>query len=79
MRVTVISKLVVGYWELVPMESGSDNASEQDTATVTKELEETAAKQKRILWWKENKWPKLKKSMERQRNPADYGMCDAAF
>ena len=43
MRVTVRSKLVVGYSELVPMESGSDNSSEQDTATVTKELEEPGA------------------------------------
>ena len=38
MRVTVQENLVVGYWELVPMVSGSDNSSEQNTATVTKEL-----------------------------------------
>ena len=44
MRVTVQAELVVGYWELVPMESGSDNSQEKDTATVTKELEEPAAK-----------------------------------
>ena len=36
MRVTVQAKLVVGYWELVPMESGADESSGQDTATVTK-------------------------------------------
>ena len=46
---TVLAKLVVGYWELVPMESGSDNSSDQDTATVTKDLEEPAAKKMRIL------------------------------
>ena len=28
MRVTVRVKLVVGYWELVPMESGDDNSSD---------------------------------------------------
>ena len=36
MRVTVRAKLVVFYWELVLMESGSDNSLDQDTATVTK-------------------------------------------
>ena len=38
MRVTVQAKLVVGYWELISMESGSDNSVEQDIATVTREL-----------------------------------------
>ena len=63
MRVTVRSKLVVGYWGLVPMESGADNSSEQDTATVTNELEEPEAKKNRVLWWKEENWPSLKKYM----------------
>ena len=40
MRFAVQAKLVLGYWELVPMESGADDSSYQDTATVTKELEE---------------------------------------
>ena len=35
MRVTVQPKLVVGYWELVPMESGSGNSSDKYTDTVT--------------------------------------------
>ena len=39
MRMKVRAKLVVGYWELVPMELVSDNSSDQDTATVTKDLE----------------------------------------
>ena len=39
MSVTVLTKLVVGYWELVSMESGYDNSSDKDTATVTKDLE----------------------------------------
>ena len=39
MMVTVQAKLVVGFGELVPMESGSYNSAEQDTATVTKENE----------------------------------------
>ena len=44
MRVTVQANLVVGYWELEPMEPGSVSSKEQDTATVTKELEELAEK-----------------------------------
>ena len=43
-RVTFRAKLVVGYWELVPMESVADNSSEKDTATVTNELEEPTSK-----------------------------------
>ena len=43
MMVTVREKLVVGYLYLVPMESGSDNSSDQDTATVTRELKEPSA------------------------------------
>ena len=40
MRVTFRAKLVVGYWEFIPMESGADNSTEHDTAIVTNELEE---------------------------------------
>ena len=52
-RVTFQNKLVVGYWKLVPMVSGDDNVSEQDTYIVTKDSEEPSAKQKRTLQWKE--------------------------
>ena len=44
MRVTVQAKLVVGYWELFPIESGADNSSDQDIPTVTNELEEPEKK-----------------------------------
>ena len=76
MRVTVRTNLVVGYWELVPMESGSNNSSEQDTATVTKELEEPVSKQKKTLWCKEENWRTMKKALERRRNPAVNRVCD---
>ena len=79
MRVTVREKLFVVYQELVPMESGADNLSDQDTATVTKELEEPATNQKMNLWWKEENWPSLKKDMERGRNPVVNGVCEADF
>ena len=46
------------------MESGADNSEEQDTGTVTKELEEPAAKQKRTSWCKEENWPRQKKAPE---------------
>ena len=78
MRVTVQEKLVVGYWQLVPMESGADNSLEKDTSKVTKELEEPLVNRNRTLWWKEQKWPRLKKALQRQRNPAVNVLCDAA-
>ena len=76
MRVTVLAKLVVGYWELVPMESGSDDSSDQDTAKVTKELEEPAATRMRTLWWKEENWLTLKKALDRWKNPSINGVYD---
>ena len=61
------------------MESAYDKSSEQNTATVTKKLEEPKAKQKRSLWWKEENWPRLKKAMDIWRNPAVNGVCDEDF
>ena len=60
------------------MESGDYNSSEQDTATVTKELEEPLAKWNMTLWWKEETWPRPKKAMERWKNPAANGVFNAA-
>ena len=57
------------------MESGSDNSSQQDTSTFTKELEEPAANQMRILWWKQQNWSMLKKALQRQRNPVVSLVC----
>ena len=57
------------------MESGADNSEEQDTGTVTKELEEPAAKQKRTSWCKEENRPRLKKALKRLRNPTVDGVC----
>ena len=58
------------------MESGYDNSLEQDTATFTKELEKPAATRMMILWWKEENWPTLKKSLDTWSNPAVNGVCD---
>ena len=60
------------------MESGADNSSEQDTATANKELEEPESKRKSNLWWKEDNWPRLKKDMERRRNPEVNGVFNKA-
>ena len=37
MRVIVQEKLVVDFWDLIPMESVADNSVEQDTSAVTKD------------------------------------------
>ena len=44
MRVIVQANLVVGFWQLIPMEPGSDNSVDRDTATVTKDNDETSEK-----------------------------------
>ena len=79
MWVKVQAKSVFCYWELVPMESGADNSSEQDTSTVTKELKEPSAKQKCTLWCKEENCKSMNTDKERQGNPAVNGVCDAAW
>ena len=60
------------------MESGADKSSDKDTATFTKNLEEPEEKRKGDLWCKEENWPRLKKAMERRRDPAVNKVRDAA-
>ena len=43
-------KLVVGYWELIPMESGAELLAPQDIATV-RVAEERTEKKKQINYW----------------------------
>ena len=50
-KVIVQSKLVVGYWELIPMESGAKFSALKDTATVRVTEEIRAAKKQRNYWW----------------------------
>ena len=50
-KVVVRAKLVVGYWELIPMESGAELLAPQDTATVRVAEERQAAKKQRNYWW----------------------------
>ena len=49
-NVIVQGKLVVGYWELIPMESGAKLLDLQDTDTVRVEKERPAAKKQSNNW-----------------------------
>ena len=73
--IIVLANLVIGFCDLIPLEAGADGSEEQDTATVTKEVEEPEAKRMRILGWKEDNWTTLKKALERRRNPEVNGVC----
>ena len=48
--VIVQAKLVVGYWELIPMESGAGLSAPQDTSTVRFEDERPVTKNQRNYW-----------------------------
>ena len=48
-KVIVQAKFVVGYWELIPMESGAELLSLQDTTTVRVAYEIRAEKKQRLL------------------------------
>ena len=53
-KVIVIAKLVVGYWDLIPMESGTGFSVPNDTYTVRVETEIPTAKKQRTSWWTED-------------------------
>ena len=52
-KLIVQEKLVVGYWELIPMESGSGFSAPQETSTVRVAEKRLAAKKLRNNWWTE--------------------------
>ena len=52
-NVIVREKLVVGYWELTPMESGAGFSAPQDTATGKVKKYIPAANKQRTSWWTE--------------------------
>ena len=52
-KVVVRSKLVVVYWELIPMESGAEFSVPQETATVRFAEERRVEKKQRNHWWTE--------------------------
>ena len=50
-EVVVQEKLVVGYWELIPMEPGAILSALQDTSAVRVAEEIPTAKKQRNYWW----------------------------
>ena len=77
-KVVVRAKLVVGYWELIPMESWDECLAPHDTSTVRVSEERWAEKKKRIQWWSQAKWPSLKEALVKSWDPSLRGLCDVA-
>ena len=77
-QVVVREKLVVGYWELIPMESRNEFSAPIDTSTVRVSEKRHAEKKKRIHWWSEANWPRLKDALVKSRDPNYRGRWDVA-
>ena len=71
----VQEKLVVGYRELIPMESGAELSAPQNTATFRVAEERPAAKKQMNYWWTEANWPRLKEALVNSRYPSLRGQC----
>ena len=61
-KVIVRSNLVVGYWELIPIESWDEFLAKHDTSTVRVSEEIRAEKKMRIQWWSQANWTRLKEA-----------------
>ena len=68
-KVVVLEKLVVGHWELIPIEFWYKFLALQDTAAVRVSEEIREEKKQRNYWWTEAKWPRLKEDLENSRYP----------
>ena len=77
-KVVVRAKLVVGYGELILMESCDEFSAPQDTATVRVAEERRTGKKKRNLWWSEANWPRIKEALVKSWYPSLRGQCDVA-
>ena len=75
-KMIVRTKLVVGYWDFIPMISGAVFLSPLDTATVRVAKERLEAKKQRNSWWTEENWPRLKKYLVNSWYPSVRGKCD---
>ena len=74
----VQENLVVGYWELIPMESGDEFSAPQDIATVRVAEERRPEKKQRNYWWAKDNWSRLKEALVNTRYPSLIGQCDEA-
>ena len=79
-RVKVIfrAKLVVEYWELIPMESWDKFSAPHDTSTVRVSEERQPGKKKRNQWWSQDNWSRLKEALVKSRDPSLIGKCGVA-
>ena len=77
-NVVVRAKLVVRYWELIPMESWNECSAPIDTSTVRVSEERLTGKKNRIQWWSEANWPRLKDALVKNRDPNYRGRWDVA-
>ena len=77
-KLIVREKLVVGYWELIPMESWDECSAMHDTSTVRVSEERRAEKKKRIQWWSQANWPRLKRALVKSQDPSFRGQWDVA-
>ena len=62
-KVIVQEKLVVGYWELIPMESGAELLAPQETAKVRVAEERRSEKKQSNNFWTEANCPRLKEAL----------------
>ena len=77
-KVIVRAKLVLGYWELTPMEPWDECSAPHDTYTFRVLEERRAEKKKRIQWWSQANWPRLKEALAKSRYPYFRGQWDVA-
>ena len=78
-KVIVLVKLVVGYWDLIPMESGAELSALQDTATVRVAEKRRVANKQMNNWCTEANWPRLEEALVNSRFPSLRGQRDEAF
>ena len=74
----VREKLVVGYWELIPIKSWDECSAPHDTSTVRVSEKRHREKKKRVQWWSEANWPRLKDALVKSRDPNYRGRWDVA-
>ena len=74
----VRAKLVVGYWDLIPMESWDEFSAPHDTSTVRVSEERRAGKKNRNHWWSDTNWPRLKEALVKSRYQSLRGHYDVA-
>ena len=68
-------KLVVGYWELIPMKSGAHFSALQYKAIVRVAEERREAKKQRNYWYMDANWPRLKEALVNSWYPYFRGKC----